>query len=45
MNVTIEVYNMSKYEKESKKIAEVKYNNIQGYEVVTGDCGHIQDLI
>jgi hypothetical protein len=37
MNVKIKVYDMSKYEKGSKKVAEVEYNNIQGYEVVTGD--------
>ena len=33
MNVLVKVYNMSKYNEESKKVAEVEYNNIKGYEV------------
>lgn len=37
MNVELEVYDMSKYEKDSKVVATVTYENIQGYEVVTGD--------
>lgn len=37
MNVMINVYDTSKYEKDSKVVATVKYENIQGYEVVTGD--------
>ena len=37
MNVKVKVYNGVKYEATSEKVAEVKYNNIRGYEVVTGD--------
>ena len=37
MNVKVKVYNGVKYEATSKKVAEVEYNNIRGYEVVTGD--------
>lgn len=33
MNVKVKVYNESKYNKESKKVAEVEYLNIKGYEV------------
>ena len=36
MNVKVKVYNGVKYEATSKKVAEVKYNNIRGYEVVAG---------
>lgn len=36
LNVKVKIYNGVKYNK-SKKIAEVTYNNIRGYEVVTGD--------
>lgn len=37
MNVKVKVYNGVKYDVNSKKVAEVEYNNIQGYEVVTGE--------
>ena len=37
MNVKVKVYNTVKYNANSKKVAEVEYNNIRGYEVVTGD--------
>ena len=35
MNVKIKVYNGVKYNLENEKVAEVEYNNIRGYEVVT----------
>ena len=31
------MYNMVKYDRNSKKTSEVEYNNIKGYEVVTGE--------
>ena len=37
MNVKVKVYNGVKYDANSKKVAEVEYNNIKGYEVVTGE--------
>ena len=37
MNVKVNLYNGVKYESTSEKVAEVKYNNIRGYEVVTGE--------
>ena len=37
MNVKIKVYDICKYEADSKKVAEVIYRNIKDYEVVTGD--------
>lgn len=37
MNVKVKIYDGFKYEANSDKVAEVKYNNIRGYEVVTGD--------
>ena len=37
MNATVKVYDGIKYKASSKKIAEVEYPNIQGYEVVAGD--------
>ena len=37
MNAKVKIYNICKYEADSKKIAELRYNNIRGYEVVTGD--------
>lgn len=37
MDVKIKVYDICKYEADSKKVAEVIYRNIKGYEVVTGD--------
>lgn len=36
MNVKVKIYDMCKYNKDSKKVAEVEYHNIEGYEVVTG---------
>lgn len=37
MNVKVRMYNSVKYDRNSKKTAEVEYNNIKGYEVVTGE--------
>lgn len=37
MNVKVKIYNGVKYESSSKKVAEVEYSNIIGYNVVTGD--------
>lgn len=37
MSVIVKIYDGVKYEATSKKVAEVKYNNIRGYEVATGD--------
>ena len=37
INVKVKVYNGVKYSFANKKVAEVKYKNIRGYEVVTGD--------
>ena len=37
MNVKVKIYNGVRYEATSMKVAEVNYNNIRGYEVVTGD--------
>lgn len=37
MDVKVKVYNGVKYEKDSKKVAEVEYKNIKGFEVVTGE--------
>ena len=37
MNVKVKLYNGVKYNIENEKVAEVIYNNIIGYEVVTGD--------
>ena len=37
MNVKIKMYNGIKYEVSSEKVAEIKYYNIKGFEVVTGD--------
>ena len=37
MNVKVKIYNGVKYNVNSEKTAEVKYYNIKGYEVVTGD--------
>ena len=34
-NVKVKVYNGVKYEATSEKVAEIKYKNIKGYEVVT----------
>lgn len=37
MNVKVKVYDMNKWRNEAEKVSEVEYNNIQGFEVVTGD--------
>ena len=37
MNVKVKLYNGVKYDRNTKKVAEVEYNNIRSYEVVTGD--------
>ena len=37
MNVKVKIYNGVKYESSSEKVAEVEYNNVRGYKVVTGD--------
>ena len=37
MNVKVKVYNGVKYNANSEKVAEVEYNNIRGYAVVTGE--------
>ena len=37
MDVKIKVYDICKYEADSKKESEIIYKNIKDYEVVTGD--------
>ena len=37
MNVKVKMYNGIKYELSSEKVAEIEYENIKGFEVVTGD--------
>lgn len=37
MDVKVKIYNGVKYNRDSEKVAEVEYNNIQDFEVVTGD--------
>ena len=37
LNVKVKVYNGVKYNLNTEKVAEVEYNNIRGYEVVTGE--------
>ena len=37
MKVKVKIYNGVKYESSSKKVAEVEYTNVRGYDVVTGD--------
>lgn len=37
MKVKVKVYDRCKYYPESEKVAEVEYNDIKGYEVVTGE--------
>lgn len=37
MDVKVKVYDKVKYNKDSEKVAEVVYRNIQGFEVVTGE--------
>ena len=37
MDIKVKIYNGIKYNRESRKVAEVVYKNIVGYEVVTGE--------
>ena len=37
MNVYLKIYDGVKYDGSNPKVAEVRYDNIQGFEVVTGD--------
>ena len=37
MNVKIKIYNGLKYNANSEKVAEVEYNDIRGYEVLSGE--------
>lgn len=37
MNVKVRLYNCVKYDRRSKKVTDVCYDNIKGYEVVTGE--------
>lgn len=37
MKMIVKGYDKVKYEKDSKKVFEVTYNNVESYEVVTGD--------
>lgn len=37
MNIKLKFYDGVKYNLESEKIAEIEYNNIRGYKVVTGN--------
>ena len=37
LNIKVIIYDGVKYNLENEKIAEIVYNNIRGYEVVTGD--------
>lgn len=37
LNVMVELYNGVKYNANSEKVKEVEYDNIRGYEVVTGE--------
>ena len=37
MNVKIKIYDKCKYNRESKKVAEVEYKNIESYEIVSGE--------
>ena len=37
MNVYLKIYDGVKYDVSNPKVAEVNYDNIQGFEVVTGD--------
>lgn len=39
MNVRIEIYDGVKYALDAKKVAEVDYGHIDGFEVVTGERG------
>lgn len=37
MDVKVKIYDKVKYEKDSVKVAEVEYKNIEGFRVVTGE--------
>ena len=37
LNVKVKLYNGVKYNLENEKISAIVYNNIRGYEVVTGE--------
>ena len=37
MDVKVKIYNGVKYNKDSEKVAEVEYKNIQSFEVVFGE--------
>ena len=37
MNVILQIYDGDKYNYDSEPVAKVEYNNIKGYEVVTGE--------
>ena len=37
MDVKVKIYNGVKYNKDSEKVSEVEYKNIQGFEVVFGE--------
>lgn len=37
MNIKLKLYDGVKYNLENEKIAEIEYNNIRGYKVVTGN--------
>ena len=37
MNVKVKIYEGIKYDLRNKKVAEVEYKNIKGFEVVTGE--------
>lgn len=37
MDVKVKIYNGVKYNKDSEKVAEVEYKNIQSFEVVLGE--------
>lgn len=36
MNVKVKIYNGIKYDLHNEKIAEIEYENIKGFEVITG---------
>lgn len=44
MNAMIKVYDGSKYSADSKKVAEVEYNNILGYEVKIIEDSEIYEM-
>lgn len=37
MDVKVKVYNGVKYNPHTEKVADVEYNNIKGYEIVSGE--------